>query len=97
MFKPENVETSRLPFSEAALLTEAATVEARRESLVPAEDTIVDMIVEGDRDVDESTEANSVTDDDPVKVVFNTVINNNEVLNEDDDEEIVWNPRLTSL
>lgn len=97
VFNPEMAETSqRSSPPEVTPLVEELAAPVHRPSPIVTRDASLDLTREDDHDMDESMEANSLTDDDPVDAVFNTVIDRTEALEEDDDddEEIVWNPRF---
>ncbi|KDR77107.1 hypothetical protein GALMADRAFT_429038 [Galerina marginata CBS 339.88] len=100
MFNPELVEDVRPPsHPEMSHLLEdmtAVPMNQQEQLLATIRDNSLDMNPKLDPDADDMTELTSRTDDDPVRDAFNHLNEAEDIVDDDEqDEEIVWDPRAT--
>jgi len=97
MFNPESVEEIRVTSHSEAdrgnSVTDANVPIHQQQLLVKIRDNSLDLHPKQDSDADDMTEFTSRTDDDPVRDAFKFLNTSEDIVDDDEEDQIVWDPR----
>ena len=101
MFNPEAVEEVRIAsHSEVNCghsVADANVPILQQQLLAKIRDSSLDLHPKRDSDADDMTELTSRTDDDPVRDAFQFLNTSEDIVDDDEEDEIVWDPRFVAL
>lgn len=97
MFNPEAVEEIRVAshseVNRGHGVTDANVPIRQQQLLAEIRDNSLDLHPKRDSDADDMTEFTSRTDDDPVRDAFKFLNTSEDIVDDDEEDEIVWDPR----
>jgi protein SMG7 len=101
VFNPEAVEEVRVashPEVNSGHSVADANVPIHQQQLLATiRDNSLDLHPKRDPDADDMTELTSRTDDDPVRDAFKFLNTSEDIVDDDEEDEIVWDPRFVVL
>jgi len=102
MFNPEAVEEVRVASSHLDVgrghgIADSNVPIRQQQLLAKIRDNSLDLHPKCDPDADDMTELTSRTDDDPVRDAFKFLNTPDEIVDDDEEDQIVWDPRFVVL
>lgn len=101
VFNPEAVEEVRVAshseVNHGHIVADTHVPIHQQQLLAKIRDNSLDLHPKRDPDADDMTELTSRTDDDPVRDAFKFLNTSEDIVDDDEEDEIVWDPRFVVL